>query len=177
MIDPYTIRDGTTRPPPATWAARCRDLGPSIVISGSIVGSGELILTSSLGAVAGFTLLWWVLICCWSKSLVQAELARYVVVSGDTYLHALNRIPGTLPGPRGPVSWTLWFGLLSFIPGVIGMGGILGGAGQSLGLFTPGFDSRWATAVVAAVTSAILYTGSYLFQALMACLVIRYVVL
>ena len=161
MSDPYTTREDATRPPPATWAARCRQLGPSVVITGSIVGSGEQILTSSLGAAAGFSLLWWMLVCCWSKSIVQAELARYIVVSGDTYLRALNRIPGRLPGPAGPVSWTLWFSLLSFIPGVIGMGGILGGAGQAVALLMPAVDSRWLTLFIAVAASAILYTGSY----------------
>ena len=162
MTDPYTTRLGATRPPPASWAARFRQLGPGVVISGSIVGSGELVLTSSLGAAAGFTLLWWMLVCCWSKSVVQAELARYAVVSGDTYLRALNRIPGRLPGPRVPVSWTVWFSLFAFVPGVIGMGGILGATGQVLSLMWPAVDSRWMTLLAAIAASAILYTGSYL---------------
>jgi len=159
--DPYTRGAGIVREPPAGWRQRARLLGPGIVITGSIVGSGELVLTSSLGAAAGFVLLWWLLVCCWSKSIVQAELARYVVVSGDTYLRALNRIPGRLPGPRGPVSWTIWVGVVAFIPGVMGMGGILGGAGQALVLLAPGMDAGWATALVAVVTSAILFSGSY----------------
>jgi Mn2+/Fe2+ NRAMP family transporter len=161
VSDPYTTRADAIRPPPATWASRWRQLGPSIVITGSIVGSGELVLTSSLGAAAGFALLWWMLVCCWSKSIVQAELARYIVVSGDTYLRAMNRIPGRLPGPAGSVSWTLWFSLLSFIPGVVGMGGILGGSGQAIALLFPAVDSRWLTVLIALAASAILYTGSY----------------
>lgn len=64
--DPYTIRDGEAHPPPKNFWARMKYLGPSIIVSGSIVGSGELILTSSLGAAAGFTLLWWMLLGCWS---------------------------------------------------------------------------------------------------------------
>ena len=70
--DPYTMPEGGTREPPVSFAARLKYLGPSIIISGSIVGSGEIILTSSLGAAAGFLLLWWVLLSCWIKSLVQA---------------------------------------------------------------------------------------------------------
>ena len=132
VSDPYTSGAGVVRDAPVGWINRARFLGPGIVITGSVVGSGELVLTSSLGAAAGYVLLWWMLICCWSKSLVQAEFARYVVVSGDTYLRAMNRIPGRVPGPRGPISWTIWMGLLAFIPGVIGMGGIVGGAGQAL---------------------------------------------
>ena len=142
-------------------AARLRYLGPSVIVSGSVVGSGEIILTSSLGAAAGFALLWWVLVSCWSKSLVQAQLARYVILSGDTYLRALNRLPGRLPGPRQPIAWPLWLGLISFAPGLLGLGGILGGAGQALTLLVPAIDARVGTAAVAIVTAAILTTRSY----------------
>ena len=161
MSDPYTVREAAPAPPPSTWAQRLQQLGPGIVISGSIVGSGELVLTSSLGAAAGFTFLWWMLFCCWSKSVVQAELGRYTIVSGDTYLRALNRLPGRLPGPAEPVSWTLWFSLLAFIPGVIGMGGILGATGQAVSLLLPALDSRTLTLLAAVAASAILYSGSY----------------
>jgi len=159
--DPYTTGHTAARAAPSNWTGRIRHLGPGVVISGSIIGSGELVLTSSLGAQAGFTLLWWMLLACWSKSLVQAEFARYVVVSGDTYLRALNRIPGRLPLGGARVSWTIWFSLLSFVPGVAGMGGILGGAGQALALLVPGLGSSTATVALAIATSAILYSGSY----------------
>lgn len=158
--DPYTF-SGNIQPPPANWRARVKYLGPSLIISGSIVGSGEIILTSSLGAAAGFILLWWVLMSCWIKSLVQAELARYTIVSGDTYLRALNRLPGKLWGPRGPVGWPIWLGLIAFVPGIMGVSGILGGAGQALSLLFPQIDSRWATAMVAVATMVILGSGSY----------------
>jgi len=111
--------------------------------------------------VAGFALLWWMLVCCWSKSIVQAELARYVLASGDTYLRALNRIPGRVPWQRAEVSWTLWFSLLAFVPGLAGMGGILGAAGQSLNLLFPSVDSRVFTLATTVVTSVILGSGSY----------------
>ena len=135
--DPYTIHADGVRKPPTTALGRLKHLGPSVIVSGSIVGSGEIILTSSLGAAVGFMLLWWVLLGCWSKSIVQAELGRYVIATGDTYLRALARIPGRIPGPRGPVAWPIWFGLIGFIPGIAGLGGILGGAGQALTLLVP----------------------------------------
>jgi tripartite ATP-independent transporter DctM subunit len=62
-----------------------------------------------------------VLVACWSKSIVQAELARYIITSGDTYLRAVNRLPGRVVGPKGPVGWVIWLGLLAFIPGIIGI--------------------------------------------------------
>lgn len=159
--DPYTMPEGGTRESPTSFTARLKYLGPSIIISGSIVGSGEIILTSSLGAAAGFLLLWWVLLSCWIKSLVQAELSRYIIVSGDTYLRALNRLPGKIPGPRGPVAWPIWLGLIAFIPGIMGLSGILGGAGQALTLLIPQMPSTWSTALVAMTTAGILAAGSY----------------
>lgn len=161
MSDPWTQSRDAVRPPPARWQDRWRQLGPSVVIAGSIVGSGELVLTSTLGATAGVALLWWLLVCCWSKSIVQAELARYVVSSGDTYLRALNRLPGRLPGPHTRVSWVLWFSLFAFIPGIVGMGGILGGAAQGLELLGPGIDARVWTVLAAGAASALLVSGSY----------------
>ena len=155
--DPYTIRHGEAHPPPRNLWNRMKYLGPSVIVTGSIVGSGELILTSSLGAAVGFTLLWWMLVSCWSKSLVQAEIARYIVVSGDTYLRAMNRLPGRI----WKLSWPIWIGLLGFIPGIMGMGGILGGAGQALSLLAPAIDAKWATGLVALVAIVILNVGSY----------------
>ena len=159
--DPYTVRSGEARAPPPTRRARLRPLGASVIVSGSIVGAGEIILTSTLGAAAGFVLLWWVLVSCWSKSLVQAELTRYIVVTGDTYLRALNRLPGRLPGPREPIAWPIWLGLIAFVPGILGLGGIIGGGGQALALLVPWIDSITGTGIVAVATAVILTTSAY----------------
>ena len=161
QIDLYTQRPGETIEPPTRFRERLKHLGPSVIVSGSIIGSGEILLTSSLGAEVGFVLLWWVLIACWSKSIVQAELARYIITSGDTYLRAMNRVPGRIKGPNGPISWPLVLGAVAFIPGIIGTAGILGGAGQALTLLT-GLGPVTATAFVALGTTAILWTGSYM---------------
>lgn len=160
--DPYTIQHGGVREPPKTLGQRLKNLGPGIVVSGSIVGSGEILLTAGLGAAVGFVMLWWVLFSCWVKSLIQAELARYVVTSGDTYLRGLNRLPGKLPGPKGErISWPIWLGLLGFIPGLLTSGGIIGGAGQALGLLLPNVDGAWATVIAAGTVMLILGSGTY----------------
>ena len=41
-----------------------------MILVGSVVGSGELIVTTKLGAVAGFGLLWFVLLSCFVKVVV-----------------------------------------------------------------------------------------------------------
>ena len=187
--DPYTIQPGRNRDAPTSLLGRLKSLGPGIVVSGSIVGSGEILLTAGLGAAAGFVLLWWVLLSCWLKSLIQAELARYVITTGDTYLRALNRMPGKFRPPpligwckwciRGlsgkpmerptarwePISWPIWLGLVGFVPGLLTSGGIIGGAGQALGLLIepifPDFGGRLATVLAAVIVMLLLWTGRY----------------
>jgi Mn2+/Fe2+ NRAMP family transporter len=159
--DPYAIRPGEVRWAPRNLLERVRYLGPSVVASAAVVGSGELLLTSSLGGAAGIVLLWWVILSCWSKSIVQAELGRYILTTGDTYLRALGRLPGRIPGPRGPVAWPIWLQVLFFGFGVVLLGAIVGGAGQALELLVPGMDRRLAAAAVALVALVLLASGSY----------------
>ena len=94
--DPYTRRPEDVREPPTGLRATLRHLGPGLILVGSVVGSGEIILTTTLGATVGFAMLWWILFSCWSKSIVQAELGRYSISSGETALQAFNRVPGRL---------------------------------------------------------------------------------
>jgi Mn2+/Fe2+ NRAMP family transporter len=160
-IDPYTVRQGEAHSPPTNFRGRLKYLGPSLIVTGAVIGSGELVLTTTLGAAAGWALLWWILLSCWCKSLVQAECARYTIVSGDTYLRAINRIPGRI----WRISWPIWLGLIAYIPGTMGLGGIIGGAGQSLSylasLANITIDGVLCTGIIAVASSIILSTGSY----------------
>lgn len=159
--DPYTVRHGEAHAPPKDFRGRLKYLGPSLIVSGAVIGSGELILTTSLGATVGWALLWWMLLSCWSKSLVQAEIARYTIISGDTYLRALNRVPGRI----WRISWPIWMGLIAFVPGTMGLGGIIGGAGQALSFLAAQADlnigAKTCTGLIAVVTSLMLSMGSY----------------
>ena len=87
-------------PPRHLWAA-LRKIGPGIILAGSIIGSGELLLTTSLGAEYGFVFLWLILFSCVIKVFVQLELGRYALSSGMPTLAALNMLPGPRAGPIG----------------------------------------------------------------------------
>ena len=159
--DEYTQPTGQAEAPPSTMADTLRYLGPSVIITATIVGSGEIILTASLGAAVGYSMLWWVLLSCWSKSILQAELARYIVLSGDTYLRMLNRIPGKIPGPKQPFSWPIGLGLIGFATGITALGGLIGGAGLAVSLVLPELPTIYAVAGLAVLTAALLWTGKY----------------
>jgi Mn2+/Fe2+ NRAMP family transporter len=119
--------------PPTTFGGTLRQLGPGLIIAGSIVGSGELIATTKTGAQAGMTLLWLIAVGCVIKVFVQIELGRYAITYGKTTLAALNTVPGRI----GPVNWILWFWLAMMSASIAQLGGIVGGVGQSLALAYP----------------------------------------
>jgi len=121
------------RNPPLSIVGIIRNLGPGLIIAGSIVGSGELIATTKTGAEAGFSLLWLVIIGCVIKVFVQVELGRYTIVTGKTAMEGLDSVPG----PRLRVNWLLWYWLIMFVVSMAQLGGIVGGVGQALAIASP----------------------------------------
>jgi manganese transport protein len=132
-------------------------LGPSIIIAAAIVGTGELIIAPRLGARVGLSVLWLIILGCVIKVLIQEELGRHTILTGDTTLQALNRVPG----PRWRVSWATWSWFLLLFAGTLQMGGILGSLVQSLQLLhLPGHSLTLAVAVTG-LTTIVLIRGRY----------------
>ena len=119
--------------PPTTIVGILRQLGPGLIIAGSIVGSGELIATTAVGAEAGFTLMWLIIVGCVIKVFTQVEFGRYTIVTGNTAMHGLNEVPG----PRKRVNWIVWYWLIMFSMSLAQLGGIVGGVGQALTISRP----------------------------------------
>src|SRR5680860_639275 len=88
--DPYILTPEGIKDPPVGWKASFRYLGPGLILSASIVGSGELIVTTALGAQVGFVLLWLVIFSTFVKVAVQIELARWTIITGDPALTGYN---------------------------------------------------------------------------------------
>jgi Mn2+/Fe2+ NRAMP family transporter len=119
--------------PPRRLLSVVRRLGPGLIVAGSIVGSGELIATTKVGAEAGFVLLWLILVGCVIKVFTQVELGRGAVVRGATALQTLDE----LPGPRWRAGWAVWlWGLMTLLT-LAQQGGIIGGVGQALSMTMP----------------------------------------
>jgi Mn2+/Fe2+ NRAMP family transporter len=130
-LDPQ--RDVGVTAPPTRLVGMLQQIGPGLIIAGSIVGSGELIATTKTGAQAGIALLWLITVGCVIKVFVQVELGRYSIVHGQTTLAAIN----TLPGRTGRVHGILWFWLAMMLFSLGQLGGIVGGVGQSLAITFP----------------------------------------
>jgi len=117
-----------SEPPQTLWQSLAH-LGPGIVLASSIVGSGELIATTIVGAEAGFVLLWLIILGCAIKVAAQIEIGRTTLTWGRTPLDAFNRVPG----PRfAGMGWIYWGWVLMTALIVVQQGGILAGVAQSL---------------------------------------------
>lgn len=162
--DPYLLSPEGIKEPPKGWAKSLRYLGPGLMLSASIVGSGELIATTTLGAQAGFVILWMVIVSTLVKVAVQVELARWAVSTGGTALTGYNKVP-----PRfGRIGWITPLWALLALSKILQIGGIVGGVAIALSVLAPiggkplGLTSTltW-TIIVVAVTIALLYSNRY----------------
>lgn len=148
--DPYLLDASRIADPPTRWVDRLKQVGPGLILSASVVGSGELIATTTLGAKAGFTTLWVILVSCTVKVAIQLEFGRYTIQSGETCMAAMNRLPG---GRWGKAHWSIWIVMLLQPIKILQMGGIIGGLAMVMNIWFPGISIAvwcWASAIVVA---------------------------
>lgn len=148
--DPYALPVSAIQEPPASIWVALRKIGPGIILAGTIVGSGELILTTALGAKHGFVFLWLILFSCVIKVFVQIELGRYAISSGKPTLGALYNISNNANVGKTLVWW--WFIML--VCTVVQLGGMTGTIGQALDLAYPAL-SDWAVQVAHSLSPSI----------------------
>ena len=156
--DPYVLTEEAIREPPVTISGKLGQLGPGFILSAAIVGSGELIATTTLGAKAGFTTFWVIVVSCLVKVTLQLEFGKHAIYSGETIMAGFNR----LPGPKlGKASWTIWTWLFIQLFKLLQVGGIIGGVAITLHIafsFLP--VTAWI--LLAAISAALLvYKGYY----------------
>lgn len=142
---------------PTAWLPILRHIGPGLILTASIVGSGELIVTPKLAGEAGFTLLWLIILGCVIKVFVQVELGRYAVATGQTTLQALDSIPG----PRLVVGWLVWLWLGMYVAIVFQVAGIVGGIAEVFQSAGMTLNRRLIAVAVGASCALLLALGRY----------------
>lgn len=141
-------------------SGRIRDsLGPSIIITAALVGTGELIIAPRLGASVGMSALWIVVVGCVVKVLIQEEFGRHTILTGDSTLEALNRVPG----PAWRLSWLAWSWTLVLVAGTVQLGGILATLVQTARLLHVPGQVWLLAALIVAGTTLLLAVGRYQF--------------
>jgi Mn2+/Fe2+ NRAMP family transporter len=134
-------------------------MGPGLILSAAIVGSGELIATTTLGAKAGFALLWVVLLGCVVKVAVQVEYGRQCILQGATTYQAWNRLGKRTCWPG--LHWTVMVGVAYMVANMAGQAGVLGGAAQVVGHVATGVPLPVVLFGLAGIIGLILIQGRY----------------
>ena len=155
--DPYQLDPAALAAPPQTLWTALRRIGPGVVLSASIVGSGELIATTKLGAENGYTALWIIVLSCLIKPIVQAEMGRYIIASGETGLAGFNHVPGL----RFKVNWIVWLWALMVLITMMQIGAMFGGVAQVMNQIIPGVAVQVWVLIFAVITLALLLGGGY----------------
>lgn len=137
-----------------------KQLGPSLILTANVVGSGELIVTTTLGAEAGFVTLWVILVACLLKVALQLEFGRHTITTGETSLEALNHLPG--PRWRG-ASWSIWLWTAIKSVQTIQYGGVIGGVALALALAFPRTSAGMWAILAGLAAAALTAKGGYRF--------------
>jgi Mn2+/Fe2+ NRAMP family transporter len=155
--DPYRLDPEKVEDPPTTLVGSLKHIGPGFVLSASIVGSGELVATTTLGAKAGFIALWVILVSCLVKVAVQVEFGKHAILTGKPTFASLN----LLPGPRiGRANWTIWTWLFLMIFKFLQVGAIIGMVAVLLNMAMPALSVEiWL--VVTVLVVGIIVSGGY----------------
>ena len=148
----------TIKEPPDNWKGRLKFLGPGFILSASIVGSGELIATTILGAKGGFITFWVILVSCFVKVAIQLEFGKNAILTGQTPMEGFAR----LGGPKiGFGNWAIGSAFVLTLIKILQVGGMLGGASIALNLLIPQIPTAgWALAL-GLFSSSMIYRNKY----------------
>ena len=148
-----SIREAPTR-----FSGLLRNIGPGVVVSGSVVGSGELLVTTRMGAEVGFVFLWGVILACLVKFVIQLELGRQCLLRKSSTVQILDQVPGARW--RG-TSWIAWLCVVGYFSVTVAVIGILGSvAGLMVTIFPFAPEQVWAVVIFLAM-SVLLWRGLY----------------
>lgn len=136
---------------------RLRFLGPGFILSASIVGSGELIATTTLGAKAGYVAFWVIIVSCLVKVVVQLEVGKHTILTGETAMKIFDNLPGAR---WARARWTVWTVFFLLILKVVQLGGMLGSSAIVLNMLLGGPVFFWVL-TCATIVALLIFRGYY----------------
>ncbi|MGM0518802.1 MAG: Nramp family divalent metal transporter [Campylobacterota bacterium] len=129
--------------------------GPGLLWMLSAVGTGSILFTPRVSSAYQYELLWLLLIVCFFMWVMIKEMARFSVVTGETMLWGMSKLPG-------PKNWAVW---TIFIPqlfaAAVGIAGLCAIVGSAFSSFFPGDAKLYAigTLLLCVLVTA---TGHYM---------------
>jgi len=144
--------------PPQSFFSKLRFLGPGFILSASIVGSGELIATTILGAKGGFITFWVILVSCLVKVAIQLEFGKNAIITGKTLMFSFAKLPGPT-FKKG--NWAIWATLMLTLLKILQVGGMLGGSAIAFGMIFPQIPILIWAPILGIFLSFLIYKNYY----------------
>lgn len=158
--DPYVLTEKNIKPPPQSFWETLKYLGPGFVLTAAIVGSGELIATTTLGARAGFVTFWVIILSCLVKVTLQLEFGKHAISAGETVMSAFNKLPGW---KFKNTSWSIWVWLFIQLFKLLQVGGVIGGVAITLHIIFPSLNVTIWTVLTTVTAALLVFRGYYHF--------------
>ena len=153
-----SIIQTSTQDPPRSFFSKLRFLGPGFILSASIVGSGELIATTVLGAKGGFITFWVILVSCFVKVAIQLEFGKNAIITGKTLMFSFAKLPGPT-FKKG--NWAIWATFLLTLLKILQVGGMLGGAAIAISMLFPQIPILIWALILGILLSFLIYKNYY----------------
>ena len=131
--DPYVLTTERIQEPPTGLKQSLKFLGPGMITSAAVVGSGELITATTLGSRVGMMLLWLIFVSTFVKVFIQVELARWSISTGKPAIFGYDEVKPTIAGH----GWPSYIVLIMFFQFVTGQAGVIGAAGVAMSMLLP----------------------------------------
>ena len=153
-----SIIQTSTQDPPRSFFSKLRFLGPGFILSASIVGSGELIATTVLGAKGGFITFWVILVSCFVKVAIQLEFGKNAIITGKTLMFSFAKLPGPT-FKKG--NWAIWATFLLTLLKILQVGGMLGGSAIAISMLFPQIPILIWALILGILLSFLIYKNYY----------------
>ncbi|PIR61482.1 MAG: hypothetical protein COU66_03630 [Candidatus Pacebacteria bacterium CG10_big_fil_rev_8_21_14_0_10_44_11] len=135
--------------PPSLW----RSIGPSFILLGLALGSGELLLWPYLAVNWGLGLMWGALLGVSFQYVLNTEVMRYSLYWGESVFTGFRRLSILLP---------VWFIFSTFIPW--SLPGFSSAASDIFGQFLPGIPKGVFTIGLLLLTGLLLSSGRSVYK-------------
>jgi manganese transport protein len=153
-----SIIQTSTKDPPRSFFSKLRFLGPGFILSASIVGSGELIATTVLGAKGGFITFWVILVSCFVKVAIQLEFGKNAIITGKTLMFSFAKLPGPT-FKKG--NWAIWATFILTLLKILQVGGMLGGSAIAISMLFPQIPILIWALILGILLSFLIYKNYY----------------
>lgn len=138
---------------PRRWLTILGMLGPAYIWAAEYIGSGEVILSTRLGALFGFSIVWLAVWAIVLKAFIGYGGACYTTFTGEGMIDMIGRIP--------PGKWGVWVvGIVELLAGAVSIGALITAGTAFANALVPFISPILWGWILSAVIIYLIWSGS-----------------